>query len=46
MVSLWETMEDAEEKKEFIDKIGCGGQCNRRLHHIVDLSHIHGGLED
>ena len=37
-VSLWETREEAEERKETIDKYACGGMCNRGRHEIVDLA--------
>jgi hypothetical protein len=35
-VTLWETMAEAREAKEIIDKTACGGRCCRR-HEIVTL---------
>ncbi|MSQ06919.1 MAG: hypothetical protein EXR54_07155 [Dehalococcoidia bacterium] len=37
-VTLWRAREEAAEAKQRLDQAGCGGQCNPRLHHIVDLT--------
>jgi hypothetical protein len=37
-VTLWTTRDEAEREKTLIDSGGCGGQCNRLLHKIVDLN--------
>ena len=36
-VTLCQTRGEAEEKKEYIDEIGCGGFCYKK-HEIVDLT--------
>ena len=33
-VSLWETVEGAEEKKAWIDRFGCGGRCRPEMRHV------------
>ena len=35
-VTLWEDPQDAEMRKEFIDKTACGGMCTRD-HEIIQL---------
>jgi len=29
-ITLWETLEEAEEEKEILDRISCGAFCSRR----------------
>jgi hypothetical protein len=36
-VTLWQTREEAEEQKKFIDRTGCGGFCSGD-HEIIDLN--------
>lgn len=36
-VTLWETPEEAEERKRFIDRTACGGRCHRD-HKIIELA--------
>lgn len=36
-VTLWSTLEGAEEAKQQIDLTGCGGRCLRFGHRIVNL---------
>jgi hypothetical protein len=33
-VSLWETQEEAEQKKASIDRFGCGGRCRSEMRHL------------
>jgi hypothetical protein len=33
---LHDRPEDADQAKELIDRLGCGGQCTRR-HEVIDL---------
>ncbi len=33
-VSLWGTMEEAEKKKAWIDRFGCGGRCRHEMRHM------------
>lgn len=35
-VTLYDSLEEAEKKKNNIDQIGCGGECSRK-HEIVDV---------
>ena len=38
-VMLFHTWGEAEERKRFIDEIGCGGCCIKK-HYIIDLTKI------
>jgi len=38
--SLRPTWEEAQPTKAFVDRTGCGGECNPRSHYMVDLAQV------
>ena len=36
-VTLWDTREAAQQQKDIIDRLACGGLCTSWRHRIVDL---------
>ena len=38
--SLWETIEELRKNTRFVDRGGCGGECNPRTHYVVDLAKV------
>lgn len=37
---LWPNREEASKRKCFVDRTGCGGECNPRSYYIVDLLNV------
>ena len=37
-VTLWETRDEAEKQKTFIDQTACCSQCTPNLHEIVEIN--------
>ena len=38
--TLWLTREELSKNTRFVDRRGCGGDCNPRTHYVEDLSEV------